>query len=140
MDTDRAERLLKHYTSDETGLLHYWEFVRMLSGTMATLHHENQENTEATLAPDDAMIPLLADVSAAILSGYGALRKAFQAIDARGDKGLDAEELQQGLVHIGLQLTLDETQRLIRRFDTNHDGRLQYNQFVRMIAAAQTKH
>ena len=63
----------------DTGL-RYWEFVRMISGTLAHLHHEQQEEPAAA-APDDGdkmhLYNLVAEVSAALLRGYGAIKKVF---------------------------------------------------------------
>lgn len=62
-----------------------------------------------------------------------ALREAFRMFDRDGNGYIDAEELRICMINLGEKLTLDEVEEMIREVDIDFDGRMDYQEFVRLM-------
>ena len=67
------------------------------------------------------------------------LEEAFRVFDKDGSGSLSVAELQAVLTRPGggAALSEDEVQEIIAEFDTNHDGELQFEEFVAFFASSQ---
>ncbi|BFZ11211.1 hypothetical protein BsWGS_14250 [Bradybaena similaris] len=65
--------------------------------------------------------------------------KAFRIIDKNNDKFIDAHELVRVLTCIGDQLSHEEAEEMIKVADINKDGRIDYEEFAKFIAAPFTQ-
>ena len=61
------------------------------------------------------------------------LKEAFKIFDRDGDGFVDAKELMHVVTLYGDKLSQEEAEELLREADQNGDGKLDYNEFVRMM-------
>ncbi|KAI3936152.1 hypothetical protein MKX01_021432 [Papaver californicum] len=63
------------------------------------------------------------------------VRGAFDVFDENSDGFIDAIELQKVLSTLGIRegLTLEDCSRMIITFDDNRDGRIDFNEFVKLM-------
>jgi Ca2+-binding EF-hand superfamily protein len=54
----------------------------------------------------------------------------FNNCDDNGNRKLDAQEFFHGLNECGCNLSKEETDALLAHFDTDHDGTVNYNEFL----------
>ena len=57
----------------------------------------------------------------------------FQIFDRDGNGYIDAKELKQVVTRMGQALTAAEADELLREADLDGDGKLDYNEFVKMM-------
>ncbi|KAK3578521.1 hypothetical protein CHS0354_007776 [Potamilus streckersoni] len=62
-----------------------------------------------------------------------ALKEAFRMFDRDGNGYIDAEELRICMVNLGEKLTLEEVEEMIKEVDVDFDGRMNYEEFVRLM-------
>ena len=79
---------------------------------------------------------LLRDISDAVYASRHALRKVFRKLDKSGSGGLSVSEAHAGFKHLGVTLSKEDVKNIVNAFDTNGDGELRYNEFVKMLAAS----
>ena len=60
----------------------------------------------------------------------------LQKLDKNGDKVLDFQEFTCGLKDMGIHITNHEEVALIRRFDSNSDGKISMEEFYNTLASA----
>jgi len=58
------------------------------------------------------------------------LGRVFRTMDDTGNRKVDAQEFFVGLNECGCQLTKDETDLLLSNFDTDHDGNVNFDEFL----------
>jgi calcyphosin len=58
------------------------------------------------------------------------LGRAFRIMDMEGDRKLDKQEFYWGLKDMGCQLSKDECAVLLECLDTNHDGYINFDEFL----------
>lgn len=80
-------------------------------------------------------MPNLADVSPAELDNY--MRRLFKIGDRDGNGSLDKIELQDLLKKSGFNLSFDTIGKMMKTADTNGDGLIQFDEFVRAVAYLQ---
>lgn len=61
------------------------------------------------------------------------LRQAFRIFDKNKDGYIEAKELRRVTTTLGQVLTTDEIDTFMREADLDGDGKLDYNEFVRMM-------
>jgi len=61
------------------------------------------------------------------------MMEAFKIFDADGNGNITAEELRQIMENLGEKLTKDEVEAMVKEADTDGDGQINYNEFVRMM-------
>ncbi|KAL4237703.1 hypothetical protein ACF0H5_002418 [Mactra antiquata] len=64
-----------------------------------------------------------------------ALKEAFRMFDRDGNGYIDAEELRICMINLGEKLTLEEVEEMIREVDIDFDGRMNYEEFVRLMCS-----
>lgn len=62
-----------------------------------------------------------------------ALREAFKMFDRDGNGYIDADELRLCMMNLGEKLTLEEVEEMIREVDVDFDGRMNYEEFVKLM-------
>ncbi|XP_033736461.1 neo-calmodulin-like isoform X1 [Pecten maximus] len=62
-----------------------------------------------------------------------ALREAFKMFDRDGNGYIDAEELRLCMMNLGEKLTQEEVEEMIREVDVDFDGRMNYEEFVKLM-------
>lgn len=61
------------------------------------------------------------------------LKRTFAKLDRTGDGTLTVDEFKRGLRKLGFEATEDEMTLLMRRFDKNGDGKVNYKEFARFV-------
>ena len=64
------------------------------------------------------------------------IKEAFKIFDRDGNGYIDAKELKHVVTRMGHVLTGEEADEFMREADLNGDGKLDYNEFVRMMLQA----
>ena len=65
------------------------------------------------------------------------LRAAFSVFDKDGDGKITKEELKQVMKTLGQDPTEEDVQDMINENDVDHDGAIDYNEFVKMMKSKQ---
>lgn len=73
------------------------------------------------------------DVDKVVAEGRAELRATFDLFDQDHNGRLDAEELSEGLGVLGQPVDAEEAQRLIASVDLDGDGRLSFDEFLRLV-------
>ena len=61
------------------------------------------------------------------------MKDAFKLWDTDGGGELDGEELQSALAALGIEADCEKTQRVMKRYDTDHNGSLDLAEFSNMV-------
>lgn len=64
------------------------------------------------------------------------IREAFKIFDCDGNGYIDSKELTQVLTRMGEALTAEEAAEFMKEADLDGDGKLDYNEFVKMMLQA----
>ncbi|KAL5008516.1 hypothetical protein ScPMuIL_014097 [Solemya velum] len=62
-----------------------------------------------------------------------ALREAFKMFDRDGNGFIDADELRICMMNLGEKLTKEEVEEMIKEVDIDFDGRMDYEEFVKLM-------
>jgi Ca2+-binding EF-hand superfamily protein len=54
-------------------------------------------------------------------------------MDQRGDHKLDVDDFRWGLLDFGIQVTKEEAQELLNRFDADKNGTVNFDEFMSAI-------
>ncbi|KAK8532086.1 hypothetical protein V6N12_053535 [Hibiscus sabdariffa] len=65
--------------------------------------------------------------------GEEELKEAFRVFDRDQDGYISPYELRQGMINIGETLTDEELDQMIREVDLDGEGRVNYEEFLRMM-------
>lgn len=80
---------------------------------------------------------LCAEIKAKILDrsagGIKGIARIFKAMDDNGNRQLDVDDFRWGFIDYGFQLSKEEAQELLTRFDRNGDGTIDFNEFLRFL-------
>merc|ERR1712176_1070272 len=68
-----------------------------------------------------------------LISKEERLRKAFKCLDVDGSKTLTPAEIQGALMSIHPNITLDQCKKLMEEADTNHDGVIDYEEWLNIF-------
>ncbi|XP_058824049.1 calmodulin-like [Topomyia yanbarensis] len=98
-----VEELLKEVSADFEGRILFADFVSLMTVRLKDFNSEDE------------------------------LKEAFRIFDRNGNGLISAEELRAALKSFGEQLTEEEVDELLREADTNCDGQIDYEEFVKMI-------
>ncbi|KAK8537589.1 hypothetical protein V6N13_096595 [Hibiscus sabdariffa] len=63
------------------------------------------------------------------------VKEAFDVLDENNDGFIDADELRNALLSLGFikESEEDDCQRMIKGFDDNSDGRIDLNEFLKVL-------
>ena len=61
------------------------------------------------------------------------LTKIFKAMDSSGNNKLECEEFRNGLGEFGISITQEDAQMMMNRLDSNHDGSVDFQEFLRAL-------
>lgn len=64
------------------------------------------------------------------------LREAFKVFDKDQNGYISAAELRHVMINLGEKLTEEEVELMIKEADTDGDGQVNYEEFVRMMMGA----
>ncbi|CAJ0927969.1 unnamed protein product, partial [Mesorhabditis belari] len=62
------------------------------------------------------------------------MRAAFQLFDKDGNGFISATELHDAMASLGEMVTFEEIDMMIREADDNHDGKVNYEEFIKMMS------
>lgn len=68
-----------------------------------------------------------------VRAGREDLQVAFRAFDQDGDGHITVDELKQAMAGLGQPLPQEELDAMIREADVDQDGRVNYEEFARML-------
>ena len=91
---------------DGNGTIDFQEFIQMMP---AASKNERDENAEEEMM------------------------EAFQIFDSDGNGSISADELRQIMCNLGERLTDEEVEAMVKEADTDGDGEINYEEFVRMM-------
>jgi hypothetical protein len=80
---------------------------------------------------------LIKDVKAKIFArssfGLRSLMRIFRKMDERGDHRLDVDDFRWGLLDFGIQVSVEEAQEILNHFDSDKNGSVDFNEFLRSL-------
>ena len=80
---------------------------------------------------------LLLDIKNKLLErgsyGIRGLARTFKILDDDSGRGLDVREFKDGLIDYGIHMTDEQSQLCLKKFDTNKDGRVCFDEFLRYL-------
>ena len=65
--------------------------------------------------------------------GIRGLARIFKILDNDGGMKLDLKEFQDGLIDYGFSITDEQAKLLLTKFDTNKDGSIDFDEFLRCL-------
>ncbi|KAM6214861.1 calmodulin-like protein 5 [Rhynchocyon petersi] len=69
------------------------------------------------------------------LSSEKDMQAAFREFDENGDGHITVAELKQAMGKMGVKLSEEEVDQMIREADTDKDGQVNYEEFVRILTS-----
>lgn len=66
-------------------------------------------------------------------NGIRGLRVMFKAMDNNGNGSLDPVEFKYGMRDFGVEISEKELTAILKHFDSNRDGKLSFDEFLRAI-------
>ena len=101
-----VQRILEEFDADKSGSIEFSEFLNIMRS-----HWKQPCSSEE-------------------------LKESFQLIDANGDGTVTLTELKAFLCNFGEALTEDEVERVVKRYDIDKNGKLNYSEFINMLLRA----
>lgn len=65
--------------------------------------------------------------------GIRGLQRIFKAMDIKGDKNLDVDDFRWGLMDFGIQVSKDEAAEVLKYFDRDGNGMVNFEEFVKTL-------
>lgn len=65
--------------------------------------------------------------------GIKGIARIFRAMDDNGNSQLDLDDFRWGFIDYGFQLSKEEAQELMTRFDRDGNGTIDFNEFLRFL-------
>merc|ERR1712195_236796 len=141
-DTATVRQIMATADTNHDGLIDYEEFVPAIMSLLKSCPANQATVMEAAAAPAPVApapvaaapagpapgMPNLADVAPAQLERY--LQRLFKIGDKDGNGVLDSLELHDLLCKSGFNLDEETINQIMVSADTNHDGVIQYDEFV----------
>ena len=108
--------------------------------TFRETHHDFTKQNPALLLAEPEVEPF-AEMRAKIIAlckkrsgnGLRGLRIMFRAMDRNGNKTLDPIEFKYAMRDYGLPISDQEVTQIVKYFDTNRDGKISFDEFLRAI-------
>jgi len=70
--------------------------------------------------------------------GLRSLTKIFKAMDKKGDGCLDVDDFRWGLLDFGIEITKDESMELLKHFDSDKNGLVNFSEFMNALKVSKT--
>jgi len=122
----QIEQMISQADVNHDGLIEYTEFVPMMLGVMQKMQAASPEER------NDIRKPLsLEDHSPEVLQVY--FQRLFQMADADGSGALEPSEVSELLTLSGFQMEPHAIKQVIEQADVNHDGSIDFEEFVPMM-------
>eukprot|EP00918_Siedleckia_nematoides_P105232 GHVU01229822.1.p1 GENE.GHVU01229822.1~~GHVU01229822.1.p1 ORF type:complete len:163 (+),score=34.18 GHVU01229822.1:46-534(+) len=109
---DDIREMIKQVDIDGNGTVDFEEFLKMMSRSKVRL--ERCEDAHKKTQEEE-------------------MRQAFRVFDIDGNGYIDATELRTTMNNLGECLSEEDVKAMIREADTNGDGRIDYEEFIRMM-------
>ena len=100
---DEIEAILKEIDKDRSGVIEFEEFKNLIATKTKKLTKEEE------------------------------LIEAFKLFDKDGSGTISSKELREVITTLGERLSEEETDNLIKEADQNGDGKINYEEFVKMV-------
>lgn len=123
-----------------------------LTSDVPSKFQEEQNHFLVVTAPDASLARPIADLQAFDMGtfikdvkqkifdrsnfGIRALKRIFQAMDERGDKKLDVDDFRWGLIDYGISMTKEESQEVLKAFDRDGNGYVDFDEFLVTLRGA----
>jgi len=65
--------------------------------------------------------------------GVRGLQRIFKAMDVKGDTNLDVDDFRWGLMDFGIQVSKDEAAEVLKYFDKDQNGSVNFAEFLRAL-------
>ncbi|KAL5254894.1 hypothetical protein ACHWQZ_G014364 [Mnemiopsis leidyi] len=119
-DTKSCKKMIKAYDKNRTKRMEFKEFLDMMANVFQyhLSHPEGQSNTNA------------ADVAT-----NRRLEELFDSLDVDESGFIDAEEIIKLTEKLGEKMSLEEVKELISQVDKDGDGRVNKDEFKRLMAS-----
>lgn len=88
---------------------------------------------EMTYSVDDILKEIKAKLNQRGSYGIRGIARIFKILDNDGSRKLDLKEFQEGLLDYGISLTDDEARLILQKFDSNKDGHVDFDEFLRYL-------
>jgi len=85
---------------------------------------------------------LIAEIKAKLLdraSGIKGISRIFKAMDDNGNRSLDLDDFRWGFIDYGFNLSKEEAAEIMKRFDRNNDGVINFDEFLRFLKVRKTR-
>lgn len=79
---------------------------------------------------------LIAEIKAKLLSrasGIKGISRIFKAMDDNGNRKLELDDFRWGFIDYGFNLSKEEAVEIMKRFDTNNDGVIDFDEFLKFL-------
>lgn len=126
-----VDGLFDRYDEDESGSLDYTEFLESLFGL------KGMSVNPATRSIMEQFRYKIAQRGG--LNGIRTLGRIFRHLDFNGNHRLNQEELKIALEEFGLEVADRHIKVLMDHFDKNHDGNVDFDEFLRGIRGRMNK-
>eukprot|EP01118_Nematostelium_gracile_P019968 TRINITY_DN949_c0_g1_i2.p2 TRINITY_DN949_c0_g1~~TRINITY_DN949_c0_g1_i2.p2 ORF type:complete len:157 (+),score=48.53 TRINITY_DN949_c0_g1_i2:90-560(+) len=100
--------LIKSVDKNKNGTVEFDEFVELMKDSFGEPSAEDEENK---------------------------LREAFKVFDRNGDGSISKDELVQVMKNLGRKLTKQEAEDMLKSADTDGNGQIDYEEFIRLMKA-----
>lgn len=126
LNPQEIRKLVILFDRNNDGVISYLEFVAVVEGRTPMPEAAIENN------PEGAEV-VLTKVKQRMFHTFDNLRSAFLKYDHDKSGALDARELNAVMESSGLCIEPGQLAELVQTFDTNGDGQIQYNEFVRAM-------
>lgn len=80
---------------------------------------------------------LVAEIKAKLLdrsaNGIKGISRIFKAMDDNGNRQLDVDDFRWGFIDYGFNLSKEEAQELLCKFDRDNSGTIDFDEFLRFL-------
>jgi Ca2+-binding EF-hand superfamily protein len=141
-----AKEIMSKYDKDGNGSIDYHEFMDVFATKLVTptgkkkaeravrrLSMEERTDRKQNLTEAAKLVIELFKVKLQELGGTHALAKWFRAFDEDQNGQIKHEEFQRICEHFDMRLADETIRDVLQSFDVDHDGALEYDEFVEMV-------
>ena len=134
-----AQETFNFFDKDRDGKISLDELknmVMLLSGETATEEGINEMLKNVDLNGDGEIDfeEFYAAMKKDSITVTGELEEAFKVFDKDNDGFISAAELRHVMTNLGEKLTEEEVNEMIREADANGDGRINYDEFIKIMS------